>query len=284
MDAGCPPRTNFLKLPSSVSAPAWMPGRWSRAASWQAVFVNRGLDYHFLCNFVLFGGLLPPCGTTTPHGVFHVPLSIQTFYAALSAIRGERLVIRMADKLGRTRTRNYATVVYPESAPENWQELLGEQCVPAFISPLHDQDINPTGEPKKPHYHVILMFDSVKTEEQAKEVFTLIGGVGCEPVKSLRAYARYLCHLDNPEKVQYDTSLVRQFGGADYMDLIGMSVDRYIALADILDYIDENQIVDFTVLMRYCREEKFEWFKVLVDGGVYTVKEYMKTLAWYLRK
>ena len=72
---------------------------------------------------------------------------------------------------GSGRTRNYATVVYPESAPSDWIDKLTECFVPAFISPLHDKDINPGGEPKKPHYHVIIMFDSVKTRDQAKEIF-----------------------------------------------------------------------------------------------------------------
>lgn len=35
------------------------------------------------------------------------------------------------------RTRNFATVVYPESAPDNWKGILEEQCIPAFISPLN---------------------------------------------------------------------------------------------------------------------------------------------------
>ncbi|MEE3444090.1 MAG: Rep family protein, partial [Methanobrevibacter sp.] len=89
-------------------------------------------------------------------------------------------------------------MVYPESAPEDWEIILSNEFVPAFISPLHENDLNPDNSPKKPHYHVILMFDSVKTTEQAKEVFAKIGGVGCEIVKSLRGYSRYLCHLDNP--------------------------------------------------------------------------------------
>lgn len=44
------------------------------------------------------------------------------------------------------RTRNFATVVYPESAPENWERILEEHCVPAFISPLHDKDIDAEGK------------------------------------------------------------------------------------------------------------------------------------------
>ena len=107
----------------------------------------------------------------------------------------------MSEKKSRAtdnRKRNFATVVYPESAPENWQEILAGMFVPAFISPLHDKDINPTGEPKKPHYHVVVMNDGKKSIEQAQELFAAIGGVGCEVVQSIRGYARYLCHLDNP--------------------------------------------------------------------------------------
>lgn len=69
------------------------------------------------------------------------------------------------------RYRNFATVVYPDSAPPNWLDILSEHKVPAFVSPLHDSDVNPTGENKKAHFHVMLMFDGVKTLVQAKEVF-----------------------------------------------------------------------------------------------------------------
>ncbi len=103
-----------------------------------------------------------------------------------------------------TRTRNFATVVYPESAPEEWQGILAEQFIPAFISPLHDKDLNPTGEEKKAHWHVVVMFEGKKSVEQVTEIFNLIGGVGCDKVHSIRGYARYLCHLDNPDKAKYN--------------------------------------------------------------------------------
>lgn len=186
----------------------------------------------------------------------------------------------MADKLGRSRTRNFATVVYPESAPENWKELLVQQFVPAMVSPLHDKDINPTGEPKKPHYHVIIQFDSVKTADQAKEVFEVIGGVGCEPVKSIRAYTRYLCHLDNPDKAQYSVDDVLQFGGADFYKIIECVIDRYTAIAEILDFCDDNQIYSFRKLVQICRQEHFEWFRSICDGGIYVIKEYLKSANW----
>lgn len=97
------------------------------------------------------------------------------------------------------RTRNYACIVYPDSAPENWQNIVAESKIPCFISPLHDKDVNPDGTPKKPHYHVMVMYDGPKTEEQAKAFFSTFNGVGPEVVNSVRGYARYLKHMDNPE-------------------------------------------------------------------------------------
>lgn len=186
----------------------------------------------------------------------------------------------MKTEKGTSRTRNYATIVYPESAPEDWQQILAEQFVPAFISPLHDNDINPGGEKKKDHYHVIIMFDGVKTIEQAKEIFDLIGGVGCEVVKSLRGYARYLCHLDNPEKAQYDPEAVRCLCGADFVSVCSLVIDKYKAIDEIMDFCDDNNILSYRDLLRYCRKERRDWFRVLCDNGSYVVLEYLKSAKW----
>ena len=178
------------------------------------------------------------------------------------------------------RTKNFATVVYPESCPENWLEVLGELLIPCFVSPLHDKDFNPNGEPKKPHFHVLFRFDGVKTLEQVKEILPKIGGVGCEPVNSIRGYARYLCHLDNPEKAQYDTAKVRCFCGADYIDTVNLITDKYKVITEILDYCDQNKIYSYRNLVQYCRVNRPEWFRVLCDNGSYVVLEYLKSAQW----
>lgn len=181
---------------------------------------------------------------------------------------------------GRGRTRNFATVVYQDSAPEKWQEILCEQFVPAFISPYHDQDTNPTGEKKKPHWHVMIMFDGPKTIDQAKEIFELINGVGCEVVQSQRGYARYLCHLDNPEKAQYPAEHVRALCGADYVTVIGLVTDKYKAIGEMIDYCMENGIVSYSRLLQYARMERHDWFRVLCDNGTVVMKEYLKSRSW----
>lgn len=187
-------------------------------------------------------------------------------------------------KKSKARTRNFATVVYPESAPSNWQDILTEQFVPAFVSPLHNADVNPTGEVKKPHYHVVIMFDGVKTLDQAKEIFEKIGGVGCEIVQSIRGYSRYLCHLDNPEKSQYKQEDVRCFCGADYTSVIGLVLDKYKAISEMIDFCKDNNVVSYSELLEYCRMERFDWFRVLCDNGTVVMKEYLKSRSWTIGK
>jgi hypothetical protein len=173
-------------------------------------------------------------------------------------------------------------VVYPESAPENWQELLAQQFIPAFISPLHDKDFNDTGEPKKAHYHVILMFDGKKSVEQVGEIFKQIGGVGTEIVKSIRGYSRYLCHLDNPEKAQYDTSDVKSLCGADYISTIGLAIDKYNALGEMQDFCDQYNVVSFYALSKYARSNRSDWHRILCDCGAVFMREYLKSRQWSL--
>lgn len=184
----------------------------------------------------------------------------------------------MAAKDGRT--RNFATVVYPESASENWISILEECFVPCFVSPLHDKDINPTGEPKKAHYHVVIMFDSTKTTEQAKAIFDKIGAVGCEKVNSIRGYARYLCHLDNPEKFQYPQDEVKNMCGADYMGTIGLAYDKYKALSEMEEFCERYNIFSYFVLARYATVHRPDWSRILKDCGTIYMREYLQSRKW----
>lgn len=178
------------------------------------------------------------------------------------------------------RTRNFGCVVYPESAPDNWLELLAEHKVPALVSPLHDRDVDPQDQPKKPHFHVILMFEGPKTIEQAKEIFDPIGGVGCEIIKSIRGYARYLCHLDNPEKYQYDEDKIIQLYGADYKEICELRSDKYKVITEILEFIDQEDICSYYDLLRYARTHEPSWFRSLLDNSTFVVKEYIKSRYW----
>lgn len=188
----------------------------------------------------------------------------------------------MSEKKSTTgkRTRNFATIVYPDSAPDDWKDILSCQHIPAFISPLHDKDINPTGELKKPHYHVMLLFEGVKTINQAKDIVSLIGGVGCEVINSVRGYARYLCHLDNPEKYQYKEIDVISLCGSDYQGCIGLATDKYKALSEMEDFCDRYNVVSYALLSRYARLHRPDWHRILCDCGSVHMREYVKSVMW----
>ena len=186
----------------------------------------------------------------------------------------------MADKNGYVRTRNYACVVYADSAPSDWRERLASTFIPSFVSPYHDKDLNPTGEPKKSHWHVMIMFDSVKTIEQAKEVFDKIGGVGCERINSLRGYARYLCHLDNPEKQQYLKDDVQCLCGADYLEVIGLVSDKYAAIDEMVQFCEKYNIISFYLLHKYAIAHRSDWKRILADSGAIVMREHLKSKAW----
>ena len=128
------------------------------------------------------------------------------------------------------------------------------------------------------------MFDSVKTLEQAESIFNTIGGVGCERVNSIRGYSRYLCHLDNPEKSQYNVDDVRCLCGADYTSCIGLATDKYKAIREMMHYCIDNSIYSYSDLLLYCSEERSDWFRVLCDNGTVVIKEFLKSRSWTLQK
>lgn len=180
------------------------------------------------------------------------------------------------------RFRNFATVVYPDSehTPEHWLAILEEFKTPILVSPFHDQDLNVTGEPKKPHYHVLIMFEGMKSLDQVRELFDQVGGVGLETVNSIRGYARYLCHLDNPDKHQYFPADVRQMSGADFFEIIQLPSDKYGIIGEIMDYCKAEMVFNYAELLLYARHYREDWFRILCDSGTIVITHFLKSLWW----
>ena len=101
--------------------------------------------------------------------------------------------------------RTWAFVIYPESLPDNYEEIILNTGLPMALSPLHDKDLDPTGEPKKPHRHVIVYYENATTYNNVKQNVTdKLNGTIPIKLESMRGMYRYHLHLDNPEKYQYD--------------------------------------------------------------------------------
>lgn len=179
-----------------------------------------------------------------------------------------------------TRNTYYATIVYPESAPNDWIEKLQELHIQALVSPLHNKDIDKEGKIKKPHYHVILLFESLKSEKQIQEIADKFGGVKVIPLHSLGAYSRYLCHLDDADKAQYKTEDVVEIGGADYKECcrINDSGKQEKYLMDLTQMILDNNITYFHHAVEKVIEEHDEWFHTLTTNAYY-LKAVVMSLA-----
>ena len=76
-------------------------------------------------------------------------------------------------------------------------QLSGAQFA---ISPLHDKDLNATGEPKKAHWHVIAVYGSPTTESNVKSLTERLNAPKPIPLEQVRGYYRYLTHKDNPRR------------------------------------------------------------------------------------
>lgn len=154
--------------------------------------------------------------------------------------------------------RNWAFVVYPESAPEDWRERLQKSGLQCAISPLHDKDANPDGEPKKPHYHVILVYGSPTTYNNVKALTNgQLGQTVPQPLEQVRGYYRYLTHADNPEKAQYsagDIQLINGFDIRDFVEMTKSEVSKYCR--ELLTFIRDNDIMEYADLL-----------DILLDGG-----------------
>ena len=185
---------------------------------------------------------------------------------------------------GGERTRVFATIVYPDSVADGWRDRLTQNHVSALLSPLHDRDTNPDGSPKKDHYHLLVMFDGVKEQEQVDKMLDEVLGPnrlkGYETVNSTRGYARYLCHLDNPEKAQYSPGDVVAFGGADYDELVRLASDDRTMLAETFRYIKEQGFEYYDELINACLAEgRTEMFVLITEKRTMAVTAYLRAFS-----
>lgn len=119
------------------------------------------------------------------------------------------------------RRTNWMLVFYEDQCPE-WREELDELGIPTLVSPSHDADEwtardekkNPkhkAGTLKEPHRHLLAMYDNPVSYDQVIEDFGFLKSKNVKYVKSLPAMARYLTHMDSPDKAQYDPEGVCEF-------------------------------------------------------------------------
>lgn len=153
------------------------------------------------------------------------------------------------------RSNKWAFLIYKESAPDNYLEILEELHIPFILSPWHDKDINTkTGDFKKPHKHGALFFDSLKSYSQVSELIQnkLNAPAHVEIVMSPKGMFDYFIHADNPDKALYDINDIESGSGFE-LDKFIKEQDSSIFLNEVIDAIEDNDFVEFEDLVRYAR-------------------------------
>ena len=148
------------------------------------------------------------------------------------------------------KSRYWTFLIYPDSAPNNWYDILEQLHIPAAVSPLHNMDVNPDGEIKKAHYHVLLCWDGPTSQSNVQEISNQFSGVLPLTVASVKGMYNYFTHKDNPDKYQYDSK--------DILTVSGFSIDDYKNYTSdevqsfkikIINYIIENRITEYFDLL-----------------------------------
>ena len=147
------------------------------------------------------------------------------------------------------KARYWTFVAYPESLQVDLPTWLSENGLIYAISPLHDKDIDLTGEPKKPHYHILLEFPGPTTFRKVKEDITdILGQPIPKAVMTIRGAYRYLCHLDNPDKAQYNENDIVK---SDSFELVLTKSEVTTLKALILEDIRDHKIKEYYDLLQF---------------------------------
>lgn len=169
---------------------------------------------------------------------------------------------------------NWECVVWEESLPNI--KMISDFGVRGFLSPLHNLDGG------QPHYHWIMIFNRQVSYESLMNMLMEEGFENCintvKYIKDLPTRVRYLIHLDNPEKAQYDSSQVRCYGGVSFESYINEASDKFDDDTSLFDVIKKYNCTSFAQLVRYCSVVNRSQYKSVV-GRCGFWSAYMRSLS-----
>lgn len=173
------------------------------------------------------------------------------------------------------RSNKWAFLIYKESAPDNYIEVLEGLHVPFVLSPWHDKDIHSdTGEIKKAHKHGALYFESLKSYSQVSELITekLNGPThNVEAVMSPKGMYDYFTHAENPDKTPYNIEDIESGAGFELEKfLLDQNSDNF--MNEVIDVIEENNFTEFEDLVRYARENNYLLLGLIVERTYFFAK------------
>lgn len=97
---------------------------------------------------------------------------------------------------------------------------------------------------------MILAYSGPTTYNSVKTLTESLGQPIPQALEQVRGYYRYLTHMDNPEKAQYDSQDIKHLGGfnvADFMELTKSEV--FEIKKHLMTLIRDNEIYEYADLL-----------------------------------
>ena len=185
------------------------------------------------------------------------------------------------------RCRNWQIVFYPESAPDNFEDIIYSWHIPCLLSPLHNPINNKSirGDTEnKPHYHLNILLDGKSTYEDIYSYAEQLNTKRIERIKSKRTMNRYLIHFDDKDKEQFKIEDIISFGGCEYIS--DFESDNYSVncCEELEKLILTNRIENFAKLIIYLREhDKSDLINYIRFKNAYYIESLLKGV-WLANK
>lgn len=187
------------------------------------------------------------------------------------------------------RSTYWGFLLYKESAPKNYLEILKSFQVDFCLSPLHDKDVwtqqdeqdNPehiAGTPKKEHIHGIFRFQSMKSFSQVKELTDKLNAPFPIRIISISKSVQYFVHKNDPEKHQYDRKDIVDycFGVDDYFITQPTIAEKIQYLDDMRIWVRKNSVVRFSDLMDEAMGNRLDtWGRLFTDSPRWSIERYI---------
>lgn len=194
------------------------------------------------------------------------------------------------------KSRDWQFILYTEKySIETIIDIFEERGIISCISPIHDQDIYTKedyekykrrheeepewkiGENKKPHYHVLIHYNGPTTYNNVKVLTEDVGGTIPQKIVNNTGAYKYLCHLENPDKAQYDMKDIRITNGYQ----ITLSDNEILQMTwEVVEEIQKENIKEYRELVDYYKSlgdlDRFN----LVKKNVSFFKTYLNSKRW----
>lgn len=173
--------------------------------------------------------------------------------------------------------RNWVCIIYPDSCPSNWQEILQETGLQCAISPLHDKDTEEDGVTlKKPHWHVILCYSGPTSFNVVKRLTDSLNAPIPQGLESIRGQYRYFTHQDNPDKFQYNSSDIKSINGFNISDYVELTKSEVIIIKkELQTLIRDMDFLEYSDFMNYLCDNDTGSFYDVASNNTYFFDRYI---------